>query len=232
MEELKNSSNSGIRKLTQITGNITELWYGSGNSYYTVSTGNDGINFQAYKYRWQSIFYPNANIMTMYGKWDNDTTVEFNSTRPGFSGYPHTDNGLTVFASHTDAYNTIGSALYSVAIEGRNEATRTSGSNALTNYGGKFSATGGQNNYSLLLGNPAQYEANYGSLFTDRSLPDKRYVDSLISTVGGGSPVYYVDTIYNNGTADSLIWEKNGIRYAVKYPSGGGGSGWGLALTA
>ena len=232
VEELKNSSNSGIRKLTQITGNITELWYGSGNSYYTVSTGNDGINFQAYKYRWQSIFYPNANIMTMYGKWDNDTTVEFNSTRPGFSGYPHTDNGLTVFASHTDAYNTIGSALYSVAIEGRNEATRTSGSNALTNYGGKFSATGGQNNYSLLLGNPAQYEANYGSLFTDRSLPDKRYVDSLISTVGGGSPVYYVDTIYNNGTADSLIWEKNGIRYAVKYPSGGGGSGWGLSLNS
>lgn len=37
---------------------------------------------------------------------------------------------------------------------------------------------------------PIQYGANYGSAFNDRSVVDKRYVDSIVGTVTGGSSTF------------------------------------------
>lgn len=51
--------------------------------------------------------------------------------------------------------------------------------------------------------------------------PTKRHLDSLILTIGGGRKV---DTLYNNGTSDSLIFTVNSTRYAIKW-QGSGGSG-------
>ena len=44
------------------------------------------------------------------------------------------------------------------------------------------------------------------------------------SSLSGGGGTVYVDSIYKNATGDSIIWEKNGNRYAVKDSTGGSGT--------
>lgn len=71
------------------------------------------------------------------------------------------------------------------------------------------------------------YTYNINSLLTDNDWVSKKYVDS-VAVPGGGT--VYVDSVYINGTNDSLIVRKNGNRYAYLIPSGGGG-GWGTTGT-
>ena len=174
---LKNASYFGIRKYTQITSEVLEVMQGAGQGYLYTGTGNNGANFRAYKYRFQPVFSPFTPAITIFGQSNNDTAIEVSSTR-GVS-YPHTDAGITLSVLQNDYYNTTSAALNSYGVESYNTAVRSSGSNNLTNYAGRFKSSGGQVNYSLSLGNPAQYEANYGSLLSDRSLVDKKYVDSV-----------------------------------------------------
>ena len=190
--DLRNASNFGIRKYTQITSEVVDVYQGTGNGYLQIATNTNGANFRAYKYRFQPVFSPFTPAITIFGKSDNDTTIEMNSTRG--SGFPHTSNtGITLSVLHTDYYNTTSGSLNSYGLNVYNTGTRSAGSNDLVNYGARIGASGGQLNYSLSLRNPALYEANYGSLLTTRSLVDKGYVDSVAAITEGT----YTPTITN-----------------------------------
>jgi len=178
---LRNASNFGINQLTTVTTEVSQLWNGAGEGYLNMFTSGGAINERFYKKNFQPVYSPFSAFMTLYGKQTDATRVEINGGNPTGFGLSRTANGTALAVNQADGYNTTSGALTSYGIVSNNTSSRESGSNALTNYAGRFVSSGGQNNYSLSLGNPAQYEANYGSLFTTRSLVDKGWVDSSLS---------------------------------------------------
>lgn len=60
-------------------------------------------------------------------------------------------------ATPATTHDTTAGALNSYAVYGVNTASRSAGANALTNYGGYFSASGGQSNYALYTGSGSVY---------------------------------------------------------------------------
>jgi len=222
--EIKNALYYGVRKLTQVTSEISELWNGGGENYAITSTSGNAFNIQAYKTNIKPIYYPYFPTAIFYQKVSDSVRNEFNGGNPsGFSGYgvSRTTNGIAVAINQADGFNTTSSSLISYAGKFSNTSTRESGSNSLTNVGLSVSASGGQFNYGLRIVDGSQ---GSGKVLTS----DANGYASWQTLPGGGSGVY-VDTLYNNGSLDSLIYTKNNIRYAIKYPASGGGSGWGLS---
>jgi len=218
---LQNSSNFGIKKLTTVSSEITETWTGASEGYLLSFTGSSAHNERFYKKNFSGVFYPFTSFLTLYGKQTDPYVIGMKDNHPVGQGVSRTSSGKVLDINMDGGYNTTSGAITSYGAQIDNTATRESGSNSLTNIGLKVSASGGQLNYGVQIVDGSQ---GAGKVLTS----DANGIATWQTLPGGGSGVY-VDTLYNNGSLDSLIYTKNNIRYAIKYPSGGGGSGWALS---
>jgi hypothetical protein len=116
-----------------------------------------------------------------------------------YDSVPNTSTDVrSTFFNTRSGFITTGGTLTNYTGYFHNQGFRESGGGDLVNVGLYSTASGGQINYAAMFGRTAQYEINLGSSFNDRSLVDKRYVDSSISAGGGGSGTV-TDFIFTDG---------------------------------
>ncbi|HVH39581.1 MAG TPA: hypothetical protein VM764_06130, partial [Gemmatimonadaceae bacterium] len=88
-----------------------------------------------------------TNTMTSWS--DSDTLTHSAATTHGVATSSATASTTALDIDATGTYNTTAGALNSVGFWSSTTTTRASGAGALNNYGGRFAASGAQNNYSL-----------------------------------------------------------------------------------